>query len=131
MLTYNVYYVEPLNSHTNAVVIAFLEQKAVDPESQSLLCADCKEHLVWNFPANDYEILKESAGESVLYFRSWVEIIKGEKPMLFETVEGNVVVSAVDDSLKSPHAEPAESFYRRPRPELEILVSIHCQELSP
>ena len=124
---YDIYHVEPLSSHTNAVIIAFLEQKAIDPESQSLLCADREEHLVWNVSADDYDFLKGSAGKSNLYFRVWVKIIEGERPMLFETVEGNVVVSAVDESLRSPKTKPAKSFLRRPdRPELKALIYAHC-----
>ena len=115
MPKYKVYHVESLDSHTNGVIAKFFEQKAVVSECHSLKCADGREHSTWEFSGDDYAILRKSASDAGLCFRTWVELLLGEKPVVFETVEGSTVVSAVafSKSNATKTASTIRAFRRR------------------
>lgn len=96
------YYVEPLGAGTNAAIAALLEQKAVASECRSRICADGREHSVWDISADNYAVLKNSAARLKLHFRTWTELAEGERVMLLETIEGNITVSGAKESSRRP-----------------------------
>lgn len=96
------YYVEPLSAGTNAAIAALLEQKVAVSECRNRICADGREHSVWDISADNYAVLKNSAARLKLHFRTWTEQAEGERDMLLETIDGNIMVSGSEESFRRP-----------------------------